>query len=265
MTSKKTPLLLRLRVVIPLIIALAALHVFSLINENISNEQYQSKEYSFQIEKILSNELYEIQKLQIEIGKLLEQGDSLDVFDSVAATVLKANNSINAIELAPQGIIQYIYPISDHYLIAGYNIVNDESQYDNVIYSLKTGKPHFVGPIELRQGGQAIISRLPVFDNEGFIGFSIILIDPEILLSKSISKTTHTSSIELSLSSELKEDETCTQQALSTNEKSIYLNSCYKNQDFKYKGTSKRIIGWLTTCFVAFVLVLFIRKKYVLN
>lgn len=263
MTFKKTPLLLRLRVISTLIIVCATLHVYSLIYENTANEQIHAKEYTFQVESNLNNALQEIYKQQIEIGELLKQEDTLNLFDSVAASFLKSNKTITAIELAPQGIIRYIHPINDHYLIAGYNIINDESQYDNVIYSLKTGKPHFVGPIELRQGGQAIISRLPIFDDEGFVGFSIMLIDPDKLLLNSIPQTTQRAAVELSLSTEQNNNETCHQQALNTEEKSIFLNSCYKDNTYKYINITERATKWLVVYFGATLLALFLRKKLV--
>lgn len=64
----------------------------------------------------------------------------------------------------------------------GYDLLSDSSQTELIQLSIKNHTPHFIGPIDFKQGGKGIISRLPIYKKNKFIGFSIALIDTQKLL-----------------------------------------------------------------------------------
>lgn len=103
-------------------------------------------------------------------------------FDSVAFHVLKNNRFIDALQLAPNGVIRYVYPLKSHEAVLGYDVLNDPLRNKEALKALQQRQLFFAGPFELRQGGLGVVGRLPVFRNEKFWGFSAVVIRMSTLL-----------------------------------------------------------------------------------
>jgi PAS domain S-box-containing protein len=116
--------------------------------------------------------------LALTIG---DNGEPQD-FDTIAAQLLASNNDIVAVQLVPDGIIKYTYPLKGNEKAIGLNILESKYLKDEVIASIFRRKMYFAGPLELVQGGQGIVGRLPVYNNNRFWGFSAVLINLENLL-----------------------------------------------------------------------------------
>jgi len=103
-------------------------------------------------------------------------------FDSVAAQILSTNKDIDVLELVPDGVIQYVYPLKGNESIIGYNILKDPARNKEAFRAIAKNEMFFSGPFELRQGGFGIVGRLPVFRRGKFWGFSATVVKMSTLL-----------------------------------------------------------------------------------
>ena len=106
-------------------------------------------------------------------------------FDAIGEKLLKSNNSINAVQLVPNGVIKYIYPMEGNEKAMELDILNSKSLQNEALKSIQNQKMYFAGPFELKQGGQGIVGRLPVYVKNKFWGFSAVIIRMDRLLNTS--------------------------------------------------------------------------------
>jgi PAS domain S-box-containing protein len=96
---------------------------------------------------------------------------------------------IDALELAPDGIVRYVYPEKANAKVIGFNILHDSLQKFEAQQAIAANKLIFAGPLELIQGGIGIVGRMPIFlpsdSAKVFYGFSIAIIRLDRLLEKS--------------------------------------------------------------------------------
>ncbi|TAH44295.1 MAG: hypothetical protein EYC69_00390 [Bacteroidetes bacterium] len=124
------------------------------------------------IDQILDNSELAAFSLALTIN---DSGVPVD-FEKVAEEILKSNSSIDAVQLVPQGIIKYIYPYEANKSALDYNILKDSTRNKEAFKAIQQRKIVFAGPFELRQGGLAIVGRLPIFIDNKFWGFSAVVI-----------------------------------------------------------------------------------------
>ncbi len=106
-------------------------------------------------------------------------------FDRIAKNILESNKYIDALELTDQGVITHIYPLIGNKNAIGYDILKDSLRNKEAIKAIKLRSLFFAGPIDLIQGGKAIVGRLPLYKGNEFIGFSAVVIKLNTLLSAS--------------------------------------------------------------------------------
>jgi len=103
-------------------------------------------------------------------------------FDSISAQLIASNNSISAVQLVPNGIIKYIYPLKGNESALNLNLFNTPSVKYEALKSIANKKMYFAGPLVLKQGGIGIVGRLPVYKKNKFWGFSAVVIKFQDLL-----------------------------------------------------------------------------------
>lgn len=108
-----------------------------------------------------------------------------DEFKVIGNRLIEHHPYIDHIQLSPGGIISSVYP-KDAALAPslGGNILEHPNGAQRVLieHSIKTKMSHLAGPIPLAQGRNAVILRLPIFNNEEqFWGFVAIVIDFDAL------------------------------------------------------------------------------------
>ncbi|MEN9909607.1 MAG: hypothetical protein RLZZ540_2756 [Bacteroidota bacterium] len=105
-------------------------------------------------------------------------------FEAVGKEILASDTNIDAVQLVPNGIIRYTYPLKGNEAATGINILTNKKYRYEALKAIETRKMYFAGPFELNQGGLGILGRLAIYKNNKFWGFSAILIRLNTLLEK---------------------------------------------------------------------------------
>ncbi|MDP3291043.1 MAG: CHASE domain-containing protein [Sulfuricurvum sp.] len=123
---------------------------------------------------------------------ILEDGQTHD-FESIAKKLILHYPMISEIALAPNGIIKNVVPLSGNEKAIGFNLFTDPQQRSEALIARESGKLTLAGPLNLVQGKEGIVGRLPVFKGEDkkFWGFVIIVIRfPDILHTNALNDLT---------------------------------------------------------------------------
>lgn len=113
-----------------------------------------------------------------------EQGNPKN-FDSIAKKLIDSNSFVDAVQLVPNGVIKYIYPLKGNELALNFDVINSKIHQEEALRAINNKKIYFAGPVELQQGGLGIVGRLPVYKKGEFWGFSAVLVRLETLLKAS--------------------------------------------------------------------------------
>lgn len=103
-------------------------------------------------------------------------------FDAIAEKLLKANPEFHAVQLVPNGVIKYMYPLKGNEgalnldLLKSLTITQLEMKK-----TIDDRKIYFQGPIKLSQGGVGVVGRMPMFIKGKFWGFSAVVIKLDVL------------------------------------------------------------------------------------
>lgn len=113
-------------------------------------------------------------------------------FETIAATLRGSSASVRAVQLVRDGIITHMYPLEGNEAALGHNLLDDPRPA--VAVSVRRAyASDFVtinGPLELQQGGQAIVARLPVRKGDAVWGLAAIVIDlPELFVEAGLSQS----------------------------------------------------------------------------
>ncbi len=114
------------------------------------------------------------------VALCVEHGILPAKFDSVAPRIARAYSSIDAIELAPGGVVQHVFPYEANKRALGFNILTDSIQKHEAFLAIQNRTLIFAGPLNLVQGGVGVVGRGPVFltrnGEEYFWGFTLVII-----------------------------------------------------------------------------------------
>ncbi|WP_286238045.1 bifunctional diguanylate cyclase/phosphodiesterase [Neptuniibacter halophilus] len=112
---------------------------------------------------------------------------NMENFNSFADETIKALGGISNLQLAPNGVIERIYPLAGNEKAIGHNLLKDDKRREEAELAIRERRLTVAGPFELVQGGVAVIGRNPVFISEEgkdkFWGFASALIFLEDLLA----------------------------------------------------------------------------------
>ncbi len=135
----------------------------AMISQNILKDITHGIFVTETLEALLKSSNYETKNFN-------DWGRQIVINDSAASTV----------QLAPNGIVSYIFPLKGNEGAMGHNLLNDKRRDDGALKAVQSRKVTFVGPIKLIQNGKyAVIARKPIFrvinGEEKFWGFTIAL------------------------------------------------------------------------------------------
>lgn len=95
-------------------------------------------------------------------------------------SLYESDPKIRNVGLAPDNVIRYVYPVAGNEKAIGLRFADREDQWPGVRRAAETRQSVLSGPIELVQGGRAIVNRTPVYlDDESYWGLVSTVIDIE--------------------------------------------------------------------------------------
>ncbi len=170
-------------------ICIAGGYVTKLSNDNFVQSQRiylgsTARSQASDLERSLSLAFTSTQILahQIEV----DQGNT-ELFENYAKNIMDSIGGIENIQLAPDGIIQLIYPLKGNENAIGLDVLNHPRYREAAQLAIREKTMIAVGPVKLVQGGIAVIGRTPIFiggtDNAKFWGFASALILLDNLLA----------------------------------------------------------------------------------
>lgn len=149
--------------------------------EHIEMEQLAASKAT-RVSSVLTELLY---KTQVLAAFVQQNNGDIENFENIASIVVDSPSIRNVI-LAPNGIVEFVYPIEENESVLGLNYFSESEGNKEAVLARNTGKLVMGGPFNLIQGGQAIVGRLPVYlksnDVNSFWGIvSITLRYPQAL------------------------------------------------------------------------------------
>lgn len=107
-------------------------------------------------------------------------------FAQIAAPLFKTSSELRNIGGAPNMIISMTYPLKGNEKALGLNFLENEKQRADAIKARDTNTIVMAGPLELIQGGQALIARVPLFlePDEKFWGLLSVVLDIDKVYAK---------------------------------------------------------------------------------
>jgi len=137
------------------------------------------------VENNVKQSLQNSSSVALSLALLVDDEGNIDNFEEIAPQLVDENPNIDVVQLVPNGIITKIYPLEGNREAINYNILQESSIKREAYKAIVTRKMYFAGPFELKQGGIAVVGRLPVFIKKEFWGFSAVIIKLENLLRQS--------------------------------------------------------------------------------
>ncbi|REG82627.1 bifunctional diguanylate cyclase/phosphodiesterase [Marinomonas pollencensis] len=173
---------------------LLVLFMFSLATTKIIHQQHETKK-TLALSLAQSNALL----LKTALDKNLSANYTLAAaagrdhvhenwFPAFAARLKKEYPDVSAFALSPDGVVRQVFPYKSNEAAIGFDQLADLAQGSETLKAKEDGRLTLAGPMELVQGGQGVIGRLPVYlprydgREAAFWGFTNVVIHVDTLL-----------------------------------------------------------------------------------
>ena len=175
------------------IIALAMVHVIErmLIQHSVEQQKVTIGNKSTTILGYIQGTIAADLLLAKTMVNSLEASDyklSQENFSQVAETIMATSPRISHIALAEDLVVSHVYPMMGNEKAIGLNYRMDPQQLPSVQKALDENEVILAGPVNLIQGGTALIGRIPIpmiddaSGNNDFWGVMSIILDTEMML-----------------------------------------------------------------------------------
>ncbi|SFU64412.1 hypothetical protein SAMN05216480_11137 [Pustulibacterium marinum] len=208
------------------------------------------------------------------LSLIIDDNGNYQNFETSAERLLKNNQNISAVQLVPNGIIKDTYPNQGNEASIGLNLFETEHTKDEAFRAIELREMYFAGPLELVQGGTAIVGRLPIYRNQKFWGFSAVIINLDTLIEESGLQNFNNKRYYLSLSKinpvTFKEDfflkrennfEKAFKKTLQIPQGDWNIQIVKKRANNDYLSLYPTIILWTVFCIISSVFLYFLLKK----
>jgi len=159
---------------------LVALRIYKVVKEN---EQLQVKQEAIQVKNQFENVLNNSESASKIIAFLVQNEFAETYFDSVSKNIILENKHIDALQLVEGGKIIKTFPLEGNEEVIGYEVLEDSTHRQAAIKTIMRNKLYFEGPFSLKQGGEGIVGRLPIYIKDDLWGFAAVVIRTETLLN----------------------------------------------------------------------------------
>ncbi|RZL46707.1 MAG: PAS domain S-box protein [Pedobacter sp.] len=150
------------------------------------NKERELNNILYSVEEKIEQSLKNSFTVALTLALTVDNNGNPENFDKVASQLIQSNPDLQAVQLVPNGIIKYIYPLKGNEPALNLNLFKSPPQtVFEVKKAIETRKMYFQGPVKLTQGGIGVVGRLPLFINDKFWGFSAVVIKLDTLLKTS--------------------------------------------------------------------------------
>ncbi len=129
------------------------------------------------------------------LAALVQQGQgSISDFQALGKAMLPHYPGVDALFLAPDGVVREAVPLAENEPVIGLDLLNDPVRGPDARLALETKRLTLSSPSTMVRGGTGIVGRLPVFiddaqGNPAFWGFTIVRLPfPDVLATSRLSK-----------------------------------------------------------------------------
>ncbi len=129
--------------------------------------------------------------LNLTMGSLVYVASHPDInqeeFAQFAKEIMQRAPYIQNLGLAKDNVISHVYPLQGNEKALGLRYLDNPAQRDAVLRAIETKKTVIAGPVNLVQGGQGLISRIPIFLNDAknsYWGITSIVVKVESFFEK---------------------------------------------------------------------------------
>lgn len=84
-------------------------------------------------------------------------------FQRFAAETVAIARNIRNVALAPDNVIRFVHPLAGNEAVLGLDYEKNEAQWPSVKRAIEERETVVAGPVDLVQGGRALIARTPIF------------------------------------------------------------------------------------------------------
>lgn len=166
----------------------------ALKKEKLEKEVQKSKYIASQKINDISQELVEVLNQSFEYVEVLEliikmNPDNPELIKTYSEMILQKHDIIQSVQIAPDGIIEFIYPREENKKAIGHNLMIDPQRYLFIKKAIDEKRATVQGPIESIQGKLLIFNRKPLFTIEDgiekFWGLCVVAVDFEEVMEQS--------------------------------------------------------------------------------
>jgi diguanylate cyclase (GGDEF)-like protein len=130
------------------------------------------------IEAVIFRDTYLADSLATVVS--IDSSFAISNWDAIAAKLLAKAKFVRNVGLAPSDVISHVYPLDGNEKAVGFDLRTDPIQYQTVQIARERQEIFMAGPLELVQGGTALIARYPIFSDAPYNtkywgGVSIVL------------------------------------------------------------------------------------------
>lgn len=170
---------------------LGAFAIFEIESARVSHAQERARARTAEQAHAIEERFHAVISANYALAAVIQQsGGKVEHFEVLADGLLRYHRGvIQNLQLAPQGIVSQIYPLAGNEKAIGHNLLTDPTRRDDALKAIRTRSLTLSGPMNLRQGGNGMIARLPVFlaggknhSQERFWGFvTALILTPDFL------------------------------------------------------------------------------------
>ncbi|MEG0841567.1 MAG: sensor domain-containing diguanylate cyclase [Erysipelotrichaceae bacterium] len=140
--------------------------------------KYEASSQLSKLQYILDSLFLKTETLEMLV---VQENGEVKNFDQVCAQLYDHKNAVRSLQLAPNGVVTYVYPLKGNEQAFG-DLFADPDRAKEAEYARDTGNMTLAGPYELSQGGMGAVARRPIYlndqmGNKKFWGFSIVILN----------------------------------------------------------------------------------------
>ncbi|MHA7775131.1 diguanylate cyclase [Roseibium sp. M-1] len=97
------------------------------------------------------------------VAQFVEKPFDMEDYREIAVELIEENPSIRSIGLAPNNILRAVFPLEPNQAAIGLNYRMNTAQWPAIREAMLSREVVIAGPLELVQGGRALLIRIPVY------------------------------------------------------------------------------------------------------